>query len=1467
MRPTIGLVSFSIIPTPARLAGLAVLLLLAAFLAIDGLREEAHAATFTVNSTGDEPDDIPGDGICHTALNTCTLRAAIQTANGLAGADSIQFSIAGVISPASPLPVIFQPLSIDATAGAGPSTCAPLAPGIVLNGAGAGAGANGLAFTSGSNLVRGLAVINFSGNGTTTGIGIDLSVGSGSSISCNLIGIAADGITAAGNAAGVYIHASSISNTIGGPLPSERNIISGNSVYGVRLVATAAANLIQGNYIGTNRAGDGPVGNGQTGVTFEGPAAVGTIRGNVISGNTVRAIQVGSTAAGGGVIIAGNRIGTSADGLSAVPNGTPGGQYAVLITNAPRTVIGGTSGLTPGACTGDCNLISGNNVGGILVNGEGTGVLIQNNFIGTDILGTGVPAGHVPVGVGNTTDGIGMNVAEAAIVEGNLLSGNGDDGVSSSFAGATALIIRGNKIGTNAAGTSGISNRRGVRIHNSTGVTIGGATPAEANLIAFNVVNGVLVNAAGGARINGNSIHSNGVLGIDLGTAAASAIDPGDGVTPNDVGDADTGPSGLQNFPVLNASPVAGLIPVGMSLNSTSSTSFQVEVFSSAACTLPSNFGGQGKTLLGSATVSTDSTGNVTFTVPVGIPALVGDRLTATATRVSTGATSEFSACATVISAPVGAQTYTVVNTNDAGPGSLRQSILDANAHVGADTIAFNISGGGVHTITPASALPAISDAVRIDGSTQPLASCGPTRTLLIVVDIGSVPAGATGTFDVYSDNSTVRGLVLINNELGTGVVLRGNNNTATCNNIGVGADGLAVRVDLNGLPRGGNSNGVVMYGNGNTVGGPNASDRNVIGASINHGVAVVGASGNAIRGNYIGLGADGTTQVPNRNGVYLYPNSSANVVGGVTTPGACDQDCNLVTGNATYGIWIDRSSGNTVSGNYVGLDSAGNIPFPAPPPGFAGDDGRTDAAIAITKGSNNIIGGTTADRRNVVGGVDNGIGILGSAEAPFSDCGSPGNPNTSDEDGDGFVNDGCASVGVASETGAQCTNSLDDDGDGFVNDGCPPVGPGASGNQVIGNFVGVSPDGMFPRLLVGSTYPALTLSVGATDNVIGGPSLAATCAGACNLIGGSYTGIVIQDAFTDGNRVQGNWFGLTVDGAGAIGNTNGIVVTATGIGGDRPGPANTLIGGPNPGEGNRISNGTSNGVYLSNTANATLERNLISGHSYGLVIHGPFNVRTLVGDTLPGRGNVISGNGTGVNVNGGATNTTIQGNKIGTNGAGTSAVANGSDGIRLSEPTANTQIGGFGSAARNVISGNSGSGVVVNGATNTGVSIQGNYIGLGADGTTIIANTATGVSIFDSPNAVIGGPASGWGNVISGNGARGIDVSGATGTSIQFNLIATDATGLLTRANLGDGIALGAGAASGSILDNVIAGNGGHGIAFVNAGGEHLVRSNRIGVGARMPQSAASSKLRRRSKPRWTSLLFAVGSSTPARG
>ena len=206
---------------------------------------------------------------------------------------------------------------------------------------------------------------------------------------------------------------------------------------------------------------------------------------------------------------------------------------------------------------------------------------------------------------------------------GNVISGNNQHGVLISGSPAT---LHGNLIGTNAAGDAGVPNGLdGIRIEFASGNTIGGV-PGFGNTIAFNTGSGLTIQTGTSNRISGNSIHSNGALGIDLLPA---------GVTPNDAGDADTGPNNLLNFPVLTA--VTG--GVQGTLNSTPNGTFRIEFFRNLTCDASGN--GEGATFLGTTTVTTDVTGN--GTIPL-FAAAGGQLVVATATDSSNN-TSEFSSC------------------------------------------------------------------------------------------------------------------------------------------------------------------------------------------------------------------------------------------------------------------------------------------------------------------------------------------------------------------------------------------------------------------------------------------------------------------------------------------------------------------------------------------------------------------------------------------------------------------------------------------------------------------------------------------------------------------------------------------------------------------------------------------------------------------------------------------------------
>ena len=163
--------------------------------------------------------------------------------------------------------------------------------------------------------------------------------------------------------------------------------------------------------------------------------------------------------------------------------------------------------------------------------------------------------------------------------------------------------------------------------------------------------------------------------------------------------------------------------------------------------------------------------------------------------------------------------TFTVTNTNDAGAGSLRQAIIDANAAAGADAITFNIAGGGVKTIALASALPQITGQVNLDASTQG----GYAGTPLIRIDGASAGAGADGlNLSSAAGNSTLRG-VMITRFAHDGILVQSGANGVTIAGNWIGTTGT-------GSTGVGNTNsGIESFANGTRIGGTGAFDGNVI--------------------------------------------------------------------------------------------------------------------------------------------------------------------------------------------------------------------------------------------------------------------------------------------------------------------------------------------------------------------------------------------------------------------------------------------------------------------------------------------------------------------------------------------------------------------------------------------------------------------------------------------------------------
>jgi len=298
--------------------------------------------------------------------------------------------------------------------------------------------------------------------------------------------------------------------------------------------------------------------------------------------------------------------------------------------------------------------------------------------------------------------------------------------------------------------------------------------------------------------------------------------------------------------------------------------------------------------------------------------------------------------------ASLSAATFTVTNTNDAGPGSLRQAILDANANPGLDTIAFAIPGAGVHTITPATSLDSVTSPVLIDGYTQPGASpnTDPVATnAVILIELDGTTAVSTGIdlLGAGAAGSTVQGLAI--NRFQQGIVVRG------------GATGCVIRGNFLGTdPTGSvarpNGTAVEIGNDDGHIGGTAPADRNLISGNLagtfSGAVLLDGlATNSTVQGNLIGTDATGLLAIPNAGGLAAY--GSGNTIGGATEGAA-----NVVSGNGLYGMWIEGSI--LVQGNRVGTTADGT-----------GRLGNAVDGINIHESNDSTIGGTGPGEGNLI--------------------------------------------------------------------------------------------------------------------------------------------------------------------------------------------------------------------------------------------------------------------------------------------------------------------------------------------------------------------------------------------------------------------------------------------------------------------------------------------------------------------
>jgi hypothetical protein len=450
-----------------------------------------------------------------------------------------------------------------------------------------------------------------------------------------------------------------------------------------------------------------------------------------------------------------------------------------------------------------------------------------------------------------------------------------------------------------------------------------------------------------------------------------------------------------------------------------------------------------------------------------------------------------------------------VTRTNDSGPDSLRQAILDTNGIPLEDFIDFAISGSGVQTIAPSSPLPDVSYPVTINGYTQPESSrntlaVGDNAVLRIQLDGSNAGLGANG-LHITAGGSTVQGLditrftwtgaptcqggVAILLETKGGNVIQGNF-------LGTNASGSMAMGNIEGV-------NALQGAFGNTIGGTTPAARNLISGNIDGYFAATGATsaaqGNVIEGNYVGLNAAGTSDITNTEDGVVPGNYDT--VGG-TAPGAG----NVISGHGRSGINLGGNN-VVVQGNLIGTNAAGTA-------AVGNDWGILASNVAFDQ-----IGGTTAAARNIISGNFTGIEIDGTYSY---DNIVQGNYIGTAADGTaalGNVYDGVYLAFTSRNTiggpAPGASNVISGNGLYGIEMANSP-GFDGSNNLVEGNLIGTNAAGTGA---VGNQSDGIHLSAGAHDDAIGD-----TIPGAGNTIAfNKGAGVAIVDATAINNSIRGN--------------------------------------------------------------------------------------------------------------------------------------------------------------------------------------------------------------------------------------------------------------------------------------------------------------------------------------------------------
>ncbi|MBI4747502.1 MAG: DUF11 domain-containing protein [Acidobacteria bacterium] len=1074
-----------------------------------------------------------------------------------------------------------------------------------------------------------------------------------------------------------------------------------------------------------------------------------------------------------------NLIGTDSTGNVASAN-----RIGISISNTSAScVIGGTT-------VGERNLVSGNSVDGINVSSDtADGATIRGNIVGLNAAGA--------ADLGNTVDGIGLaNSVDNVTIGGstasdrNIISGNDGDGIEVNNLDISGTLIQGNFIGTDLTGASDLGNTgRGIFNNTTPGTAIGGstATPGTApgNVISGNNDQGVeiLNDTADGVTIRGNIIGLNAAGNADLGntlngvrvaTSADNTAIGGTAATDRNVisgNDEDGVEITDAATPVIAGTMIqgnfigtdlTGAVDLGNTVNGVSITNAPGTAIGGTTTTpgtAPGNVisgnNGQGIDVRNDPADGTTIQGNIVGLTAAG---------TADLGNTQDGIRIANSADTTAIGGMTATVRNVISGNDDDG--------IDVNDNAITGTV---IQGNFIGTD--------LTGAVDLGNTDDGIVNTSAPGTTIG----GSTTTPGTAPGNVISGNNS-DGVEIVN-DAADGTTFRGNIiglTAAGTSNLGNGANGILV---------GTSSDNTV-------IGGSTANDRNIISGNTANGIdaSSTASTGTMIQGNYIGTDINGTADLGNGQDGITTSNPACQIGGSTTTPGTAPG--NVISGNDSDGVSIsnDAADGCTINGNIIGLSANGTA-----------DLGNSFNGVQISGSADNtLIGGTTANDRNILSGNDTSGMLLTSTASTGSTI--QGNFIGTDITGTLDVGNTQDGINVDNTPGAQIGGMTTTPGtapgnviSGNNSDGIEITGDTADTSAIRGNIIGLNATG---AAAVGNGVNGVLITNSADTATVGG-----TTANERNVISGNgQDGVRITATDTTGHIVSGNFIGTDINGTADLGNSLiGVEIISS---------SGNTIGGTTAGARNIISGNTQDGVSM-NTVPAT--NNLVIGNFIGTDVNGTTALgnsfsgvringcsNNTVGGTTAGTGNLLSGNaGDGVAILGAAaTGNQVIGNFIGTDINGTADLGNLLNGVEIIGSSGNT-VGGTTVSARNIISGNTQDGVSINTAPAANNLVIGNFIGTNVTGTSALGNSFSGVRINGCSNNRVGGTTAGERNILSANTGDGVAILGAaTGNQIVGNSIGTTVNGTGDLGNLLAGIELLTGSSSTEVRGNVISCN-----------------------------------------------------------